>query len=261
MSYFVTGATGFIGRNLVEQLLEREGTIYVLVREGSRGRLEELRSRWGADEDRIVPVIGDLSQEHLGCGDQIDELRGRIDHFFHLAAIYDMTADAESQRVANVEGTREAVKLAKELDAKRFHMVSSIAAAGLYKGTFTEDMFDEAEKVENHPYFQTKHESEAVVREESEVPWRVYRPGIVVGHSETGEMDKIDGPYYFFKLLQRARNAVPQWFPGVGIEGRQGSTSSRSTTSPRRWTTSPTSTALTVRPSISPIRTRSARGR
>jgi NAD(P)-dependent dehydrogenase (short-subunit alcohol dehydrogenase family) len=221
MSYFVTGATGFIGRNLVEQLLEREGTIYVLVREGSRGRLEELQNRWGAPEGRIVPVIGDLSQEKLGCEDQIEELRGKIDHFFHLAAIYDMTADAESQRVANVEGTREAVKLAEELDAKRFHMVSSIAAAGLYKGTFTEDMFAEAEKVENHPYFQTKHESEAVVREESKVPWRVYRPGIVVGHSETGEMDKIDGPYYFFKLLQRARNALPQWFPGVGIEGRK----------------------------------------
>ena len=221
MSYFVTGATGFIGRNLVEQLLEREGTIYVLVREGSRGRLEELKNRWGAPEGRIVPVIGDLSQEKLGCEDQIEELRGKIDHFFHLAAIYDMTADAESQRVANVEGTREAVKLAEELDAKRFHMVSSIAAAGLYKGTFTEDMFEEAEKVDNHPYFQTKHESEAVVREESKVPWRVYRPGIVVGHSETGEMDKIDGPYYFFKLLQRARNALPQWFPGVGIEGRK----------------------------------------
>src|SRR5215207_4808757 len=221
MSYFVTGATGFIGRNLVEQLLERDGTIYVLVREGSRGRLEELRSGWGAEEGRIVPVIGDLSQEKLGCEDQVAELRGDIDHFFHLAAIYDMTADAESQRVANIEGTREAVKLAEALDANRFHMVSSIAAAGLYKGTFTEDMFEEAEKVDNHPYFQTKHESEAVVREECSVPWRVYRPGIVVGHSETGEMDKIDGPYYFFKLLQRARNAVPQWFPGVGIEGRR----------------------------------------
>ncbi len=219
MSYFVTGATGFIGRNLVEQLLEREGTIYVLVREGSRGRLEELRSRWGADEDRIVPVIGDLSAEHLGCGDRIDELKGEIDHFFHLAAIYDMTADAETQRVSNVEGTRHAVQLAEAVDAKHFHMVSSIAAAGLYKGTFTEDMFEEAEKVENHPYFQTKHESEAVVREESDVPWRVYRPGIVVGHSETGEIDKIDGPYYFFKLLQRARNLLPQWVPGIGIEG------------------------------------------
>jgi NAD(P)-dependent dehydrogenase (short-subunit alcohol dehydrogenase family) len=221
MTYFVTGATGFIGRNLVELLLEREGTIYVLVREGSRGRLEELRSRWGADEERIVPVTGDLSAEKLGCEDRIAELKGKIDHYFHLAAIYDMTADAESQRVANVEGTRHAVQLAEALEAKRFHMVSSIAAAGLYKGTFTEDMFDEAEKVDNHPYFQTKHESEAVVREECDVPWRVYRPGIVVGHSETGEIDKIDGPYYFFKLLQRARNLLPQWVPGVGIEGRR----------------------------------------
>jgi NAD(P)-dependent dehydrogenase (short-subunit alcohol dehydrogenase family) len=221
MSYFVTGGTGFIGRNLIEHLLEREGTIHVLVREGSRGRLEELRSRWGA-EDRIVPVIGDLSQDRLGVTDDaIEELKGEIDHFFHLAAIYDMTADAESQRVANVEGTRQAVALAEALDAKRLHMVSSIAAAGLYKGTFTEDMFDEAEKVDNHPYFQTKHESEAVVRDEAEVPWRIYRPGIVVGHSETGEMDKVDGPYYFFKLIQRARNVLPPWVPGVGIEGRE----------------------------------------
>src|SRR4029079_6665713 len=69
--------------------------------------------------------------------------------------------------------------------------------------------------------FQTKHESEAVVREEAKVPWRVYRPGIVVGNSETGEIDKIDGPYYFFKLLQRMRNLVPQWFPGIGIEGKE----------------------------------------
>ena len=142
-------------------------------------------------------------------------------HFFHLAAIYDMTADAESQRVANVEGTREALKLAEALEAKRFHMVSSIAAAGLYKGTFTEDMFEEAHDVENHPYFQTKHESEAVVRDEAQIPYRIYRPGIVVGHSETGEMDKVDGPYYFFKLLQRARNLLPPWMPGIGIEGQE----------------------------------------
>jgi NAD(P)-dependent dehydrogenase (short-subunit alcohol dehydrogenase family) len=222
MSYFVTGATGFIGRHLVELLLQREGTVYVLVREGSRGRLEELRSRWGVGEDRVVAVVGDLSQPRLGVGDgDLERLRGEVEHFFHLAAIYDMTADAESQKLANIGGTRHAVELAEEIEAGHVHMVSSIAAAGLYKGTWREDMFDEAEDLDTHPYFRTKHESERVVREECSRPWRVYRPGIVVGDSETGEMDKVDGPYYFFKLIRRIRGAVPQWMPMLGIEGRE----------------------------------------
>ena len=220
MAYFVTGATGFIGRFLVEQLLEREDTIYVLVREGSRGRLEELRSQWGAPEDRIVPIVGDLSEERLGVSvEDIELLRGEVGHLFHLAAIYDMTADAESQRIANVEGTRHMVEFAEAVEAGRVHMVSSIAAAGLYKGTWREDMFEEAQDLDTHPYFRTKHESEAVVRNELSRPWRVYRPGIVVGHSETGEMDKIDGPYYFFKLIRRIRNVVPQWMPMLGRRG------------------------------------------
>ena len=222
MAYFVTGATGFIGRFLVEQLLEREDTIYVLVREGSRGRLEELRNQWGAPEGRIVPVVGDLSEPGLGISDEdMALLRGNVDHLFHLAAIYDMTADAESQRVANVEGTRHMVEFAEAAEAGRVHMVSSIAAAGLYRGTWREDMFEEAQALDTHPYFRTKHESEAVVRNELSRPWRVYRPGIVVGHSETGEMDKIDGPYYFFKLIRRIRAAVPQWLPLPSVQGRE----------------------------------------
>src|SRR5436190_2252266 len=130
-----------------------------------------------------------------------------------------MTADAESQRLANVEGTRNMLELADAVEAGHVHMISSIAAAGLYRGTWREDMFDEAENLAVHPYYRTKHEAEGIVRQESGRPWRVYRPGIVVGHSETGEMDKIDGPYYFFKLIRRIRNAVPQWMPLVGIKG------------------------------------------
>ena len=50
------------------------------------------------------------------------------------------------------------------------------------------------------------------------MPWRVYRPAIVVGDSQTGEMDKIDGPYYFFTAIKMARHYLPGWFPLVGPE-------------------------------------------
>jgi short-subunit dehydrogenase len=215
VNYFVTGATGFIGRHLLEQLLQRDGTIYALVREGSRGRLDELGERLGAG-DRLVPVPGDLSQEKLG----VEGFSERIDHFFHLAAVYDMDADEESMRRANVDGTRHVVEFANSLDVGTFHHTSSIAVAGKFKGLFREDMFDEDQKLP-HAYHQTKFESEKLVRSEIQAPLRVYRPGIVVGHSVTGEMDKVDGPYYFFKLIQRLRHALPEWFPVIGPEGKK----------------------------------------
>ena len=213
MNYFVTGATGFIGRHLLEALLERDGTIYALVREGSRGRLDDVRRRLGA-EDRIVPVIGDVSKPGLG----VESLDEPIDHMFHLAAVYDMEADEETSRRANVDGTRNAVAFANAHGVGLFHHVSSIAVAGRYDGLFREDMFDEGQKLD-HPYFATKWEAEGVVRAELERPFRVYRPGIVVGHSDTGQMDKIDGPYYFFGLIKKLRHALPEWFPLPGPEG------------------------------------------
>jgi NAD(P)-dependent dehydrogenase (short-subunit alcohol dehydrogenase family) len=219
MPYFVTGATGFIGRNLVERLLARDGDVYALVREGSLERLERLIERWGS-ADRIHPVIGDLSAPRLGVtAEQFAELEGEVEveHFFHLAAVYDMTADEESNRIANVEGTRHAVELANAIDAGRFHHVSSIAAAGKYKGLFREDMFDEGQKLD-HPYHRTKFEAEKIARTQSKVPWRVYRPAVVVGDSRTGEMDKIDGPYYFFTAIKMARHYLPGWFPLIGPE-------------------------------------------
>ena len=216
MSYFVTGATGFIGRHLVERLLEREGDIHVLVREGSREKLDALAERWGAG-DRVKPVVGDISEPGLGVSDADREALKGVEHFFHLAAIYDMTADETQNALLNVGGTQNAVALANDLGAGVFHHTSSIAVAGHYKGTFTEDMFDEGQEL-THPYHRTKFEAEKTVRERVEGAWRVYRPSIVVGNSKTGEMDKIDGPYYFFKVLQKLRHALPEWFPLVSVE-------------------------------------------
>lgn len=223
MNYLVTGATGFIGGRLVEKLLkEHTGMIHCLVRSRSLGRLELRIEEWGEDaEARVIPVVGDLGEPMLGLSDaQLEDLEGAdIGAVVHLAAVYDITADANLQQRANVDGTRHVVQVANRLGAP-IHHTSSIAAGGLYRGRWTEDMpLDAAGEGLDDPYFATKHEAEKVVYTEAKVPWRVYRPSIVVGDSRTGEIDKVDGPYYFFRLMKLLGDRLPSWLPLISPEG------------------------------------------
>ena len=217
--YLVTGATGFIGKHLTDLLLARNAEVFVLVRGASRKKIEALAAqRWGARATQIVPVVGDVARPRCGLDARtLRTLKTRIKHVFHLAAVYDLDSDLDAARSANVDGTRHVVEVANALGA-RLHYVSSIAVAGDFPGTFREDMYDEGQR-HRHPYFLTKFEAEGVVRRECRAPFRVYRPGIVIGSSVTGEADKIDGPYYVFKTIQRLRDVFPEWVPLLGLEG------------------------------------------
>jgi NAD(P)-dependent dehydrogenase (short-subunit alcohol dehydrogenase family) len=217
VSYFVTGATGFIGRQLLPLLLARGEDVFVLIRESSAERFAPHRRRLDPGGQRLHVVTGDLIEPALALS-AADRERLRGAQVFHLAAVYDLTAPEAETESANVTGTRNVVAVANEIGGSCLHLVSSIAVAGRFKGTFTEAMFDEGQDLD-HAYYRTKHESERIVREEATVPWRVYRPGLVIGSSETGEADRVDGPYYAFKLIQQMRDAFPQWVPFIGPEG------------------------------------------
>lgn len=198
MRYVVTGGTGFIGRRVVSRLLESrpDAQVWVLVRRRSLGRFERLAAQWG---DRVKPLVAELPE--LDLSDEVLAELGEIDHVVHCAAIYDITAGEPEQRAANVEGTRAVIELARRLGATMHH-VSSIAVAGDFRGEYTEDDFDVGQQLPT-PYHQTKFEAELLVRSTPGLRHRIYRPAVVVGDSRTGEMDKVDGPYYFFGVLAK----------------------------------------------------------
>ena len=216
--YLVTGGTGFIGRRLIPRLLgsHPEARVWVLVRPRSLVGFERTASAagWGP---RLLPLVGDVTAPRLGLNEELTAEISDVDHVVHCAAIYDITADDAAQRAANVEGTRAVIALAKTIDAT-LHHVSSIAVAGDFPGVFSEADSDVSQHLPT-PYHQTKFEAERLVREEPGLRYRIYRPGVVVGDSHTGEMDKIDGPYYFFSLfaqMARLPRFTPMRLPDTG---------------------------------------------
>ncbi|MGY2030791.1 SDR family oxidoreductase [Nocardia gipuzkoensis] len=204
MTYLVTGATGFIGRFLIPELLKREGDIHVLVRPGdaSADRFACCAQEW-AGGDRVRPVRGDLGAPGLGMDPTwLAQHRGAIRHVFHLAARYDLAERGG--------GTRHLVDVAEELSVDQLHHVSTVEVAGSTEGLFTEEMFDHGQELAT-PLQRAAFEAERIVRESS-LRWRIYRPSIVIGHSRTGEIDRIDGPYYFFRLLRMGAQ-LPRLLP------------------------------------------------
>ncbi len=211
---FVTGGTGLVGRAVVERLLERGMNVTMLCRpgakDGRRATLDALQAKAASHGGSLRFVAGDLTKPRLALDDEAVGALSEAAHCFHIAALYDIEADALALGKTNIEGTKRLLAVLEEAQFDgRLHHVSSVAIVGDCGDTFDESMFDAGQGFP-HPYHRSKYEAEKLVRESS-LDYRIYRPSSVVGDSKTGAIDKIDGMYFSFGAMKKLAYAVPAW--------------------------------------------------
>jgi thioester reductase-like protein len=207
----MTGFPGFLGSALLPRLLaRRDGVRAVCLVQPqhlrlARQRVAEIETAEPHTSGRMELLVGDITAPDLGLGrGQVDALDD-VGEVWHLAAVYDLAVAPETAHRVNVVGTAEVLALCAALPRlHRLQYVSTCYVSGRHHGEFGEDDLDTGQEFRNH-YESTKHEAEALVREAMAggLPATVYRPGIVVGDSRTGETQKYDGPYFLATFLRR----------------------------------------------------------
>jgi thioester reductase-like protein len=217
VTILMTGFPGFLGSALLPRLLSRDPDVraWCLVQpqhvELAEQRIEEMSRQHPHTRDRVHVLTGDLTAADLGLDAAALSTLAAVSEVWHLAAVYDLAVGEEMARRVNVEGTGRVLDLCRTLPGlRRLHYVSTCYVSGRYAGEFGEDVLDEGQEFRNH-YEETKFEAELAVRKAMAdgLPATIYRPGIVVGDSTTGETQKYDGPYFLARFLQRqARLAV-----------------------------------------------------
>jgi thioester reductase-like protein len=220
-AFLFTGFPGFIGARLLPRLLElKAGTRAIcLVQEkftaAAREARAELETRHPHVRGRIDLTEGDITVQGLGIPARAArELQSSLTEAYHLAAVYDLAVRRDVGRLVNVEGTKNVLEfLEKAPRFDRLHYVSTAYVSGTARGTFRETDLDVGQGFKNH-YEETKFQAEVeVVR--SRVPRTIYRPGIVVGDSKTGETGKFDGPYFVLRVMEKLPS--PGLFLRIGL--------------------------------------------
>ncbi|WP_079508198.1 SDR family oxidoreductase [Mesobacillus jeotgali] len=210
--YFFTGFPGFISNQLIREVFRRntgQGTVYVLVLPNMIEKAESERAKIIKDinleENQFEIITGDITVSGLGIDQQVNaRLGAKITHIFHLAAIYDLAVPREIAYRVNVEGTRNVNDWATTLkNIQRYTYFSTAFVAGKREGILYEDELIKPPGFKNF-YEETKYEAEVLVESvKSEIPVTIIRPGIVKGHSKTGETIKFDGPYFIMNFIDR----------------------------------------------------------
>lgn len=212
--FFFTGFPGFICNQLIREVLKKnelKGSIYVLVLQGmmdkARKERQTILTELGLKEEAFVIIEGDITYPSLLISeDNQDLLIGKVTHVFHLAAIYDLAVPRDIAYRINVNGTDHVNKWVKGLaQLKRYVYFSTAYVVGKREGTLYETELIRPTSFKNH-YEETKFEAEVLVDKlKNEVPVTIIRPGIVKGHSQTGETIKFDGPYFMMNFLERLK--------------------------------------------------------
>jgi thioester reductase-like protein len=204
-----TGFPGFIGMRLVPRILELapDARLECLVQEKfldfARRSVEAIEERHRHARGRIGLVTGDITAQGLGIeAKRARELRRCLKQCWHLAAVYDLAVARDVGRRINVEGTKNVLDFVGGAPQfERLQYVSTAYVSGTHRGTFRETDLDVGQGFKNH-YEETKFQAEVeVVR--ARLPGTVYRPGVVVGDSRTGETGKFDGPYHVLRLMEK----------------------------------------------------------
>src|SRR3954471_19876249 len=196
----ITGATGFVGREVLTRYLERsDRTVYALVRaddavaadERLRDGLREATGTDVADSDHLVAVPGDVQEPGLGIdtGDR-NALAADVSDVIHSAASVSFSLPLDESRAINVDGTRNVVAFAQQCaDSGGLHRlcyVSTAYVAGTHEGEFGEDDLAVGQEFRN-AYEQSKYEAERFLRSRArDLPVQIVRPSIVVGERGSG---------------------------------------------------------------------------
>lgn len=218
----MTGFPGFLGSALLPRLLaRREGVRAICLVQPqhlatAQRRVREIEAAHPHTLDRVELLAGDITAPELGTSPAARAVLDAVTEVWHLAAIYDLTVAEELAHRVNVDGTDRILAFTRSLPKPaRLHYVSTCYVSGRHEGEFTEDALDEGQSFLNH-YESTKFDAELLVRKAMAdgLAATIYRPGIVVGDSRTGETQKYDGPYFLASFLRRQpRVAV---VPAVG---------------------------------------------
>jgi nucleoside-diphosphate-sugar epimerase len=212
--YFFTGFPGFICNQLIREVLKKNelnGIVYVLVLQSMMDKARKERhaiiTELGLQDDSFILIEGDITQPSLLVSDETQEiLDERVTHVFHLAAIYDLAVPRDIAFRINVDGTNNVNKWVRGLTKlKRYVYFSTAYVVGEREGTLYETELIRPTSFKNH-YEETKYEAEVLVEKlKEEVPITIIRPGIVKGHSQTGETIKFDGPYFIMNFLEKLK--------------------------------------------------------